>query len=56
MQTNNFSVMTQEVYWENPPNCTILESWVLDNFILTDELLAKVLKLLYELAIVYVEN
>ena len=28
----------------NPPDCTILESWVFDNFILTDKLFAKALR------------
>ena len=27
----------------NPPNCTILDNWVLENFILTDESFAKAL-------------
>ena len=28
----------------NPPNCTILDNWVLENFILTDESFAKALQ------------
>ena len=27
----------------NTPNCTILDSWILDNFILADELFGKAL-------------
>ena len=42
-----------------PPDCTILDSWVFENFILPDELFAKVyeyLKLTNQLIIIYLEN
>ena len=29
----------------NPPNCTILDNWIFENFILADELFAKVLRI-----------
>ena len=30
--------------WRNPPDCTILDNWVLDKFILANELFAKALQ------------
>ena len=46
---------------KNPPNCTILDSWIFENFILADERFAKALrieslKLVYQLIIIYVLN
>ena len=40
-----FLVIAQKVYPRNPSNCTILDRWVFENFVLADEPFAKTLQI-----------
>ena len=44
LRANQLSLMHQGVQQRDPPNWTILVSWVLDSFTLADEPFAKVLR------------
>ena len=54
LMANQILVMVQQAYRERKfPNCTILNNWVFDNFILTDEQFAKDLQIFETCVLVY---
>lgn len=56
---NRLLLVIQEVYRRNPANCIILKIFVFNNFVLAEELIAKIeeaLNLACQLVLIYVEN